>query len=203
MSTTPLIIQSPPIPPQGYHPVIHFPHSYQVRDFTQSNDPVQHEYSVGKYNEVRPFMYTTPLFGGVRNIHMGIDIGAPIHTPIYSFDDGVIYDFAYRGEAGDYGHVIIIEYINSQGPFWALYGHLSTRSIQGLSVGQKISKGDQFAWIGEHHENGGWPPHLHFQLSLIRPIHCDLPGVVSHKDHAQALKDYPDPQCVLGRLYPE
>ena len=202
MSTPSLILHSPPDPPHGYHPVIHLPDVYQVRDFTQSNDPVQCEYSVGKYNEVRPFMYTTPLFSGIRNIHMGIDIGAPIHTPIYSFDEGCVYDFGYREEAGDYGHLIIVEYVDPQGPLWALYGHLSAQSIQELSVGQMIHKGENFAWVGAQNENGGWPPHLHFQLSRVEPTECDLPGVVSQKDHMEALKLYPDPQSVLGRLYP-
>uniref|UniRef100_A0A0C3SWS6 Peptidase M23 domain-containing protein n=1 Tax=Guillardia theta (strain CCMP2712) TaxID=905079 RepID=A0A0C3SWS6_GUITC len=65
--------------------------------------------------------------------------------------------------------------------------------------------------------NGGWPPHLHFQLSLQQPTTHDMPGVVAKKDHDEALRLFPDPQLVenwhldvcvsdelqvLGRLYP-
>ena len=47
--------------------------------------------------------------------------------------------------------------------------------------------------LGNNQENGGWEPHLHFQLSLIEPLTHDLPGVVSSEDRKQALLDYPDP----------
>ena len=50
-------------------------------------------------------------------------------------------------------------------------------------------------------KNGGWPPHVHFQLSLIEPKTCDLPGVVSEENHEVALKVFPDPRHVLGNLY--
>ena len=55
--------------------------------------------------------------------------------------------------------------------------------------------------MGKKEENGGWPPHVHFQLSLVEPKNCDLPGVVSQKDHDIALKLFPDPRLVLGNLY--
>jgi large-conductance mechanosensitive channel len=35
-------------------------------------------------------MYTTPLFGGERDLHVGIDIGAPVGTEVHSFADGII-----------------------------------------------------------------------------------------------------------------
>ena len=84
---------------------------------------------------------------------------------------------------------------------WALYGHLDSSSIAGKEVGQKISAGDVIAWFGDFSENGGWEPHLHFQLSLIEPETHDLPGVVTAESREQALIDYPDPRLVLGDLY--
>ena len=56
-------------------------------------------------------------------------------------------------------------------------------------------------WMGDKDENGGWDPHLHFQLSLIEPETHDMPGVVSPEDREQALRDYPDPRLVLGPIY--
>ena len=53
--------------------------------------------------------------------------------------------------------------------------------------------------MGSEEENGGWPPHVHFQLSLIEPEECDLPGVVSEENHDIALKIFPDPRMVLGK----
>lgn len=45
---------------------------------------------------------------------------------------------------------------------------------------------------------GGWPPHVHFQLSWEEPETHDMPGVVSNTQHASALRTYPDPRIVLG-----
>ena len=68
-------------------------------------------------------------------------------------------------------------------------------------VGQKIYSGDILAYIGNEKENGGWPPHVHFQLSLIKPEESNLPGVVSEEHHNIALKVFPDPRLVLGKIY--
>ena len=67
-----------------------------------------------------------------------------------------------------------------------LYGHLSTDSLDGLEPGMPVSKGQVFARMGEKSENGGWEPHVHFQISLIEPTKPDLPGVVRRSDREQA-----------------
>ena len=56
------------------------------------------------------------------------------------------------------------------------------------------------AGLGED-ENGGWNPHLHFQLSRVEPIDCDLPGAVSCAQREWALQAFPDPRLVVGQLY--
>ena len=61
--------------------------------------------------------------------------------------------------------------------------------------------GSILGWLGDRTENGGWNPHVHFQLSLVEPITHDLPGVVSAVDRDWARKNYPDPRLVLGPLY--
>ena len=68
-------------------------------------------------------------------------------------------------------------------------------------IGQKIYSGEVIAHLGSEEENGGWPSHVHFQLSLIEPKICDLPGVVSESDHNVAVKVFPDPRIVLGNIY--
>ena len=76
-----------------------------------------------------------------------------------------------------------------------------SNSVKNKSIGQKFNGGDVIAWFGDSHENGGWDPHLHFQLSLLEPETHDLPGVVSSEEISQALLDYPDPRLVLGPIY--
>jgi murein DD-endopeptidase MepM/ murein hydrolase activator NlpD len=48
--------------------------------------------------------------------------------------------------------------------FYTLYGHLRLADINSLKEGQYVSRGQQIAAFGEMHENGNWPPHLHFQI---------------------------------------
>ena len=185
-----------------YCPVVNLPEDYAVLDLSGGTwTPPNTEYSVGKYDEVRPNLYNTELFGGTRLIHMGIDIGGPVGTPCMAFANGEVSHFGYNPEPGDYGNVVIIRHDIDGTPVWALYGHMDAASIEGKTVSQKVSAGEEIAWFGANHENGGWEPHLHFQLSLVEPGTHDLPGVVAPEDREQALLDYPDPRLVLGPLY--
>ena len=185
-----------------YHSIVDLPDNYTVLDLSVNPwIPSKTEFSIGKYDEVRPDMYVTPIFKGIRNIHVGIDINGPIGTPCMAFTDGIISHFGYNPEPGDYGNVIILKHNISGMDIWALYGHLSSESIEGKSIGQKVEKGETIAWFGPENQNGGWEPHLHFQLSLIEPRTHDLPGVVSSEDRIQALRAYPDPRIILGPLY--
>ena len=187
---------------KSYHPVVHLPEEYEVRDFTTGDySPSKFEYDIGRYDELRPGMYSTDLFSDGRFLHIGIDIGAPVGTPCMAFDDGEISHFGYNPADGDYGYVVITKHDIGGTPVWALYGHLNAASIKGKFVGQKINSGEVICWMGDKHENGGWDPHLHFQLSLIEPETHDLPGVVAPDMREDALAKYPDPRLVLGPIY--
>ena len=53
-------------------------------------------------------------------------------------------------------------------------------------------------WLGESHENVGWPSHLHFQI--IRELdgrEGDYPGVCRASEQATWLKRCPDPNLLL------
>ncbi len=185
-----------------FHSVVHLPDEYEVRDFTTGDDtPSKYEYDIGRYDELRPGMYSTDLFEGSRFLHVGVDIGAPVGTACMAFSDGEISHFGYNPADGDYGNVVITKHLLDGVTLWALYGHLDAASIAGKQVGQPVSAGEVICWMGDKHENGGWEPHLHFQLSLVEPETHDLPGVVAPRDRQQALLDYPDPRLVLGPLY--
>ena len=76
----------------AFHPVVFMPEVYDIRDFTtmdNANRMPTHPYSVGKYDEDRAGMYTHELFEGMRMVHMGIDIGTPVHIA-HAFWDGDI-----------------------------------------------------------------------------------------------------------------
>lgn len=196
-----------------FHPVVPSltKDNYIVRDLTLGPPPPLADtgfaHDVGRYNERRPAMYTTDLFGAtaaddIRDIHVGVDIGGSVGTPVCCLCDGVVHSSGYNPAAGDYGHVIVIESYLAGRRVWALYGHLSASSIrQETRTGQQVNGGQIIGWLGDEKENGGWPPHVHFQLSLKEPTTHDMPGVVSRRSHEQALRDFPDPRMVLGPLY--
>lgn len=200
-----------------FYPVIEIGRQWQVLDLTRGYDPDAISLdppSIGRYNEKRRNMYTTDLFGNVRYIHMGLDFWVPAGTGVRSFTDGKVLFFRNNDNAGDYGPTIVTEHKvvsahlgkDFQKPehpvtLYALFGHLACDSLQHISEGMVLKGGETFAAVGDHHENGGWVPHLHFQISLKRPSEPDMPGVVSDADHAEALKTWPDPQIILGRFY--
>ncbi len=177
---------------------VNLPDQYYLHDFSRGPDPSPLPYSIGKFDENRVALYHQDLFqsqGDPRTIHVGIDIGAPVHTEVLAVMDGVIEKQGYLAENGDYGHLLITKHrltpvANTE--IWVLYGHLSADSI--LHQPQKIiKKGEVIARIGSESENGGWFPHLHIQFSRIPPIALDLPGVVSASHHSQALEIYFNP----------
>ena len=166
---------------------------------------------VGRYDEVRRNMYTTEMFenatkaidgyAGIRDVHIGLDIGGPAGTLVYAPAEGVIQSFGYNPEAGDYGHVIVTEHVIEGVRCWMLFGHLDAASVAFKRVGQVVERGERLGAFGGEHENGGWAPHVHFQVSLIPPATHDMPGVVSAAQRDRARLEYPDPRLIAGMLY--
>ena len=126
-------------------------------------------FDVGRYDEDRRGMYTSTLFGVKggdsssssagerRTVHVGIDIGAPVGTAVYAFEDGRVHSAGYNPDVGDYGNVVVIEHIlKSRRRVYALYGHLSAESIKGKYSGKLIKRGQVIGSVGNTAENGGW-----------------------------------------------
>ena len=199
-----------------FHPIVKLPTQYWVFDFTKgvkSEWQCPLDYQIGRYDEHRPGMYTTEIFSGERDLHVGLDIGAPVDTEVFCFADGVVFSKGVNPEAGSYGPTIITQHelqlpisvgsddLTELRKFWVLHGHLSTKSLDMVEVGDNVSQGQLIATIGDEHENGGWPPHIHIQISLTEPIDNDLPGVVKLSERDQALETSPDPRLIIGQIY--
>ncbi|MCA9000582.1 MAG: peptidoglycan DD-metalloendopeptidase family protein, partial [Planctomycetes bacterium] len=107
----------------------------------------------------------------------------------------------YNPAEGDYGHVIVAEHTLDGAPIWALYGHLSAHSLTLRNPGDGFPAGAVLGWLGDVGENGGWPPHVHFQLSRVQPEGHDMPGVVDPALEDAMRERYPDPRTVLGPLW--
>lgn len=129
-----------------------------------------------------------------RSIHLGIDVwskaGAPVHAPL----DGVVHSFQLNEGEGNYGPTIILEHQIESQRLYSLYGHLSITDLDGLFEGKPFRKGDLLCHLGNTHENGKWPPHLHFQLMYdLEGWKGDYPGVCSKQDEMHYRNNCPDP----------
>jgi 4-aminobutyrate aminotransferase-like enzyme/Ser/Thr protein kinase RdoA (MazF antagonist) len=162
--------------------------------------------AVGCYDEARAF-YSSPLFGDSgrpieerRTIHLGIDLFGEAGTPVSAPLDATVYAFANNKAMLDYGPVVILQHEPEEGiEFFTLYGHLAADSLATLKPGQKIEKGATFARIGKANENGGWTPHLHFQIILdLFDLGTDFPGVAFPSERAVWTSLSPDPNLILG-----
>lgn len=165
---------------------------------------------IGGYGEVRPF-YTTDAYQtrgneGMqwRTVHLGLDIWVPAATPVYAPYNAIVHSYADNTAYRDYGATIILEHKTDQDQkFYTLYGHLSKTSLADISEGMTIRKGEQFSTIGNHNENGGWPPHLHFQLMLdMLGKRGDFPGVAYSHEKDVWLSLCPDPQLLISEKLP-
>jgi peptidoglycan LD-endopeptidase LytH len=160
-------------------------------------------YLVGGYMEDRILYQRSRHFDGEENrtIHLGIDIWGKAGTKIFAPLDGTIHSFAFNNNFGDYGATIILQHQLEGEIFHTLYGHLSLRDIENLQPGQPIQIGETIAHFGQPHENGNWPPHLHFQIIKdIQNKNGDYPGVCAISEKAFYLNNCPDPDIILNML---
>lgn len=160
---------------------------------------------IGRYDEPR-LLYTAPLFatGGVpleerRTVHIGMDLYAEAGTPVYAPLDATVHAFANRDAPQDYGPVVVLRHQAGEGEgFYAIYGHLSEESPEGLHVGQPIPRGEAIGSIGSPDVNGGWTPHLHFQIVIdLLDLDCDFPGVCRASQREVWASLSPDPNVLL------
>lgn len=154
----------------------------------------------GGYREERGLYSRSELFDEEepRTIHLGIDIWTDAGTEVFAPLDAEVHSFDNREVHGDYGPVIILKHSVAGTEFHTLYGHLSTASLAGLEVGQRIGQGQPFAWLGRYEENFHWPPHLHFQLIMDMQEHRgDYPGVCKASESAYYFANCPDPAVLV------
>jgi len=86
-------------------------------------------------------------------MHYGIDLAAPLGTPIVAAADGVVLK---TGPASGYGNAIYIE--DAEG-FVHVYGHMRYWNVK---VGQLVHAGEQIAKVGNEGRSTG--PHLHWEV---------------------------------------
>lgn len=151
----------------------------------------------GGYLEKRNLYQSHDLFetnAQPRNIHLGIDLWAPTNTPVCAALDATIFAIAEHTSPGDYGPMLILEHQLENEKFYTLYGHLSRASLVEKKIGQSVSKGEIIAYLGDASVNGGYAPHLHFQIiTSIDTQANDFPGVCSEAQISHFKDICPDP----------
>jgi 4-aminobutyrate aminotransferase-like enzyme/Ser/Thr protein kinase RdoA (MazF antagonist) len=161
--------------------------------------------AVGRYDEPR-LLYSSALFGGEvpiderRTVHLGIDLFVPAGTTIQAPLDGIVHVRADNPAPLDYGPLVILRHASAEGEgFFTLYGHLSRDTLAGLAPGQRVGRGQPFARVGTPAENGGWPPHVHFQVILdLLERDAGFPGVAYASERTLWTGLSPDPNLLLG-----
>lgn len=86
-------------------------------------------------------------------MHTGVDLAAPLGTPIFAVSDGVVLR---AGPASGFGYAVWIK--DADGNV-QVYGHMRYFYV---TAGQVVAAGDKIAAVGNEGESTG--PHLHYEL---------------------------------------
>ncbi len=111
----------------------------------------------------RPFRYVDlQMYGATGGYHMGVDLVAPLASPIFAAAKGVVIEAGYK-QKGGYGRRVVLQHDG----FETLYAHLHTVLVE---VGEEVEAGAQIGTMGGNVEDpyrgasGG--THLHFEVIL-------------------------------------
>jgi murein DD-endopeptidase MepM/ murein hydrolase activator NlpD len=106
---------------------------------------------------------TDPFRGGAAR-HQGIDLAAPVGTPIYATAEGTVSEAGYNN--GGYGNLIKLDHGRG---IETRYGHLSRILV---SPGQRIARGQLIGHMGSTGRSTG--SHLHYEVRIdgraVNPI---------------------------------
>ncbi|MCO7222490.1 M23 family metallopeptidase [Klenkia sp. PcliD-1-E] len=104
--------------------------------------------------------------------HYGIDVAAPIGTPIHAPEGGVVLD---AGPASGFGQAVYLQHPDG---VVTLYGHVDTFTVR---PGQVVSAGQQIATVGNRGQSTG--PHVHVEThygGLYADRRNPVPWLTSH-----------------------
>jgi murein DD-endopeptidase MepM/ murein hydrolase activator NlpD len=117
--------------------------------------------------EIEPWSSTCPN----HHFHSGVDLAAPLDTPVYAATSGLV---SLRREPGGYGLYILV---TRDPQLSTLYGHLDWPLVQ---PGDAVAAGQAIALTGSTGNSTG--PHLHFEVRIAGvpvdplPLLKDLKG---------------------------
>lgn len=101
------------------------------------------------------YTFTSTYANRWGSFHGGIDLAAPLGTPIHAVTDGVVIE---AGPASGYGNWVQIQ---AEDGTVTMYGHMSAGGVL-VKKGDKIIAGQKIAEVGSEGFSTG--PHLHFEV---------------------------------------
>jgi murein DD-endopeptidase MepM/ murein hydrolase activator NlpD len=94
-------------------------------------------------------------FNGEGAFHTGVDLEAPMGTPVHAAGDGVVYEAQYMS---GYGNMVVVDHGNGMR---TMYAHLSRYNV---IPGEEVHRGDVLAFSGA--TGAVTAPHLHFEVRV-------------------------------------
>jgi murein DD-endopeptidase MepM/ murein hydrolase activator NlpD len=98
------------------------------------------------------YSFTQPFYPG----HSGVDLGAPVGTPVTAADAGVVIFSGWVDASWGYGVLVVLDHGNG---YTTYYAHLSAA---GVGCGQYVARGGYVGQVGSTGNSSG--AHLHFEI---------------------------------------
>ncbi len=122
---------------------------------------------------VSGFGYRKDPFTRKRKFHDGIDIGAPVGTPVLATADGIVKNVKYYSKG--YGRTVTIDHGYG---YETVYAHLSLSKVKKY---QRVERGDVIALVGNSGRSTG--PHLHYEVRVVGKTRNPLTYIIPDENY--------------------
>lgn len=124
-----------------------------------------HSWGVSPYLERRDTLLADcpQMVAERRFVHLGLDVIVGLATPLHAPLDATVADSGYEQGEGNYGGYVLLRHEDPRfETFYSFFGHLCKDRLP--DAGRRFKAGEEFAAIGDFHENGNWFYHTHIQV---------------------------------------
>lgn len=122
------------------------------------------------------FGFRKSPFTQKKKFHRGVDISAPLGTPIRAPSDGLVL---FSGKKNGYGNFIIIAHYA-----YSIITHYGHNDCNLVHKGQKIKKNEIIATVGNTGHSTG--PHLHYEV-VFKGKYINPMKIIGTKEYSMAM----------------
>ena len=97
-----------------------------------------------------------------RYYHLGLDVLAPVLSPLFTPFEAIVADTGYDEGKGNYGAWALLQHTVAGQRLYTFYGHLDPDSLPEKNA--NLRRGDMFGHLGDFPCNGDWFHHVHVQV---------------------------------------